>query len=216
LDRPILEAARPACLGYANTELNTVTNISGVDYRLAPEHKFPSALIDVISSYFYLIDRGIHPNNVTIIGDSAGGGLAIALTLWLRDNSFKLPGKIIAISPWLDLTHSFPSFTTNAGYDWLPESITDPTYIKPGRSHLYVSDDTLLGHPYVSPVFADIHPDKSLQNVYIQVGELERLRDECIEFARLHEGVDLDIVKDGIHVLSMDEQKIRDWYLQKG
>ena len=151
-----------------------------------------------------------------MIGDSAGGGLAIGLALWLRDHHYELsPSKAISISPWLDLTHSFPSFKANAVYDWLPEAIKDPTYIKPGRSHLYVTDNSLLRHPYVSPVFATVNDQRPLKSIYIQVGELERLRDESIEFAGRHQGVDLDIIKDGIHVLSLDEKKIRDWYFQR-
>jgi acetyl esterase/lipase len=74
-----------------------------IDYRLAPEHPFPHALVDGLSTYLSLVnDHGISPQDITLMGDSAGGGLAISMALWLREHSYHYsPGKVVAISPWV-------------------------------------------------------------------------------------------------------------------
>lgn len=76
------------------------TPVLSVDYRLAPDHPFPLALHDAISAYLNLI-KSYRPQNVVLAGDSAGAGLCFSLALWLRDNSYDLPGGIVAIAPWV-------------------------------------------------------------------------------------------------------------------
>lgn len=73
-----------------------------VDYRLAPETRFPGSLHDAATSYFRLIDDlHIPPQNILIAGDSAGGGLSLALLMYLRDNNYPMPGGAILMSPWV-------------------------------------------------------------------------------------------------------------------
>lgn len=73
-----------------------------VNYRLAPETKFPGPLHDVVSSYFRLVDDlQIPPSNIIVAGDSAGGALCLALMMYLRDNEYPLPGAAILLSPWV-------------------------------------------------------------------------------------------------------------------
>ena len=82
----------------------TLSNISHValDYRLAPETRFPGPLHDCVSAYFRMIDDlHISPENIIVAGDSAGGGLAVALMMYLRDNDYPLPGGAILMSPWV-------------------------------------------------------------------------------------------------------------------
>jgi acetyl esterase/lipase len=75
---------------------------TAVNYRLAPETKFPGPLHDVVSSYFRLVDDlQIPPSNIIVAGDSAGGALCLALTMYLRDNDYPLPGAAILLSPWV-------------------------------------------------------------------------------------------------------------------
>ena len=73
-----------------------------VDYRLAPEHPFPAALDDAAAAWRGLLDEGVDPRHCAIIGDSAGGGLALALALRLRDEGGPLPAAVVALSPWTD------------------------------------------------------------------------------------------------------------------
>ena len=76
--------------------------MSAIDYRLAPETVFPGSLHDVVNAYMRLTDDlQVSPENVVVAGDSAGGGLCLALFLYLRDNGYDLPGGAILLSPWV-------------------------------------------------------------------------------------------------------------------
>ncbi|CAG8797933.1 38135_t:CDS:2, partial [Gigaspora margarita] len=91
--------------------------VFSTNYRLAPQNQFPASLCDTVAAYLYLIDpesdagfKPINPKKIVIVGESAGGGLALATLLFLRDAGLPLPGGAILLSPWVDLTHSMPSF----------------------------------------------------------------------------------------------------------
>ena len=76
-----------------------------VDYRVAPEHPYPAALEDVIHAYQWLVkEKHYRPGQVVVAGDSAGGGLALALCLYLRDHGMPQPGGLVLMSPWAALT----------------------------------------------------------------------------------------------------------------
>ncbi|KAI0301668.1 hypothetical protein B0F90DRAFT_287335 [Multifurca ochricompacta] len=97
------------------------------NYRLAPQYPFPCALQDLLASYLFLIrppegtvHRPIHPSNIVIGGDSAGGGLAIALLQAIRDSGLPPPAGAVLVSPWCDLHHSFPSIFLNTDTDIVP------------------------------------------------------------------------------------------------
>ncbi|KAJ3354685.1 hypothetical protein HDU83_004907 [Entophlyctis luteolus] len=190
--------------------------VLAASYRLAPEYPFPTPLYDAISSYLYLIDppagsgaRKFKPEQIVLAGDSAGGGLAIALALWIRDNGFarglRKPAGIVALAPWLDLTHSQPSFHLNS-LDYLPVSVCDPAHITRGRSHYYTRSDSQNLNPYVSPLFGhDSESDFSSQlpPTLIQLGSRERLRDEGLMFAASsfrHSPVTVEMFEDMVHV----------------
>ncbi|KAI8922992.1 Alpha/Beta hydrolase protein [Entophlyctis helioformis] len=187
--------------------------VLSVDYRLAPEHPFPYPLQDVISAYLHLIDppaasdgtpaTPVRPDQIVVMGDSAGGGLAISLALWLRDNGFPLPAALVGLSPWLDLTHSQPSFRLNTN-DYLPLHSADPAWIVPNkRSHYYTTHDSLNTHPLVSPLFARDLAARPLPPMLLHIGEQERLRDETLLFATKtvrHSPVRVEVFDDQVHV----------------
>src|SRR5690349_2761112 len=75
-------------------------------YRLAPEHPFPAALEDALAGYRFLLTSGFDPARIVLAGESAGGGLAVAALVSLRDAGDKLPGRVWCSSPWVDLTMS--------------------------------------------------------------------------------------------------------------
>ncbi|KAG0708609.1 hypothetical protein DFH29DRAFT_1041315 [Suillus ampliporus] len=101
--------------------------VFAINYRLAPQYPFPCALQDLLAAYLYLIKppsdachQPVQPAHIVVAGDSAGGGLTLALLQILRDTGLPLPAGGILISPWCDLTHSFPSVHTNTATDVIP------------------------------------------------------------------------------------------------
>ncbi|KAF9932077.1 hypothetical protein FBU30_009007 [Linnemannia zychae] len=130
-------------IGPLVRRLGKHVRILTINYRLAPQHPFPAALVDALSCYMWLLDQSIseafglktpiptqqrptdnfQPHQVIFMGDSAGGGLALSLSLLLRDHAspaIPQPNKIVTWSPWLDLTQALPSFKENAMTDCIP------------------------------------------------------------------------------------------------
>ncbi|KAH9907359.1 alpha/beta-hydrolase [Xylariomycetidae sp. FL2044] len=91
------------------------------EYRLAPQFPFPCGLQDCIAAYLYLLDS-YDPTSIILAGDSAGGGMVVSLLVTLRDRGIPLPAGAILVSPWVDLTHSFPSVAGDAPLDYIPQS----------------------------------------------------------------------------------------------
>lgn len=147
--------------------------VFALDYRLAPEHRYPAALDDAVSAYMALIEDGTPAQQIVIAGDSAGGQLALALALRLRDEGKPRPAAALLISPVADMRCSSPSYTENAAYDFL-----DHELILSCCRDYAGSADAL--HPYLSPVFADF---SDLPPMLIHAGELEVLRDDAINVA---------------------------------
>ena len=117
-------------------------------YRLAPEHPFPAALDDAVESYRYLLFKGYAPEHITLCGESAGGGLCYSLCLRLKELDLPLPGGIVAISPWTDLTASGESYENNKEID--PSMTAE-------QLDFYADCYTVnRKDPLVSPLFADL------------------------------------------------------------
>lgn len=145
------------------------------EYRLAPEHPFPAAIEDSVTLYRALLERGYEPANIVVAGDSAGGGLSIAMLLSLRAAGVPLPGAVGLLSPWLDLSGQGESMTTRKDQDpWFnPEDLPHVTR--------YYCGDTELTNPLVSPVFADL---SGLPPTLIQVGDDELLLSDSERLAK--------------------------------
>ena len=117
-------------------------SVLAINYRLSPAHVYPIPLIDAITAYKYLLDSGYEPNNISIVGDSAGAGIATALMLYCRDSSnVPMPACVACMSPYYDLTHALPSWRLNEVSCYLPEGILDLKYISETRSNLAVGHD---------------------------------------------------------------------------
>ena len=116
-------------------------------YRLAPEHPFPAALEDALESYQYLLNKGYPPEKIALCGESAGGGLCYCLCLKLKELGLPLPGGVIAISPWTDLTLSGSSYEENA---------EDPSISREQLEFYAACYCPDPADPLVSPIFADL------------------------------------------------------------
>jgi acetyl esterase/lipase len=145
-----------------------------IDYRLAPEHPFPAALEDVLKAYRWLIDPGRSTRPIALAGDSAGGGLAIAAAIALRDQGDPLPAAIVCMSPWADLAVKGESMVTRAGADPL---IGRESSLQ--HAALYVTQHD-PSSPRISPVYADL---RGLPPLLIQVGDREVLLSDSVRLA---------------------------------
>ena len=163
-----------------------------IDYRLAPEHPYPAALVDAFSAYKWLLELGIHPEQITVTGDSAGGGLTFALLVALRERRIPMPAAAVVLSPWTDLSASGESWQENAKADYM---INGPKLKEAARLYL---KDASPQTPLASPVYANLH---GLPPLLIQVGSEEVLLSDSqrlAESARLS-GVDVTLeVWDGM------------------
>lgn len=155
-----------------------------VEYRLAPEHPYPAAVEDSVSAYHALLEQGYDAADILVAGDSAGGGLAMALLLSLRDAGQALPAGCVLFSPWLDLTCSGESITTRASRDpWFNGEDM------PIVAAYYCKQDE-LALPLVSPVFADV---SGLPPTFIQVGDDEILLSDSTRIAAKLEQAGCDV-----------------------
>ena len=137
-----------------------------LDYRLAPEHPFPAAVDDAMAAYRWLLSQNIKPTNIVVAGDSAGGGLALATLLAIRDAKLPLPAAGVCISPWVDMEGTGESMVTRAK--------ADPVVQKQGL--LGMAQLYLGGKDPKSPLAAPLHADLTgLPPLLIQVGDAETL-----------------------------------------
>lgn len=152
-----------------------------VDYRLAPEHPHPAAIEDAVTAFQWLQERSGVPT--LVCGDSAGGGLALALLVHLRDRGADLPAGAALLAPWLDLTCSGASFTELAAEDVM----LDGEALRASAAE-YAGNRTL--DPAVSPLFADL---TGLPAICVQVGGADLLRDDAVRLAARAASAGVDI-----------------------
>lgn len=182
-------------------ELGRGINVFTPDYRVAPENPFPAALEDAVSAYERLIEMGCQPGQVVVAGDSAGGGLALALCLYLKEQGMELPEGLILMSPWTDLTASGESYETNFMLDPLFGNTRDSMIYNLD----YIGDDDPK-NPYISPIFGDF---EGFPPMLVQVGSIEMLLSDSVVLAQKAKSagvkVRLSIYEEMFHVFQMAE-----------
>jgi epsilon-lactone hydrolase len=183
----------------AQIALASGCRVLAINYRLAPEHRFPAALDDALAAYGWMLDRGLKSGNVAFVGDSAGGNLVLAAMLVLRERRLPLPASAVLMSPWTDLAATGVSYVSRAE--------ADPIHQRP--MILALAKDYLGGQgdpcdPLVSPLYADL---AGLPPLLIQVGDRETVLDDSVMLAEKARaaGVEVNLeVWDGmIHVFQM-------------
>jgi epsilon-lactone hydrolase len=159
-----------------------------VHYGRAPENVHPGPVNDMVRSYKWLLDQGIQPSHIALIGDSAGGGLAVTTILRARERGLPLPAVTMPLSPWLDMEATGETFDTNAEKDLI---VT--------RDMIQAMAGTFLGEggnrqdPLANPLHADL---TGFPPIYIQTGADETLLDDSRKLADLARKCSIDVTLD--------------------
>ena len=161
---------RPITGGFARRGFH----VFAPDYRLAPEHPFPAAVEDAVAAYRGLLDGGVAANRLTVAGDSAGGGLALAMLVALRDAGIPLPAAAALFSPWTDLAGTGASLKTNNRRD----AMFRGDMIAQGAKPYLAGQDP--HNPLASPLYADL---RALPPLLFHVGSYEVLLDDSLRLA---------------------------------
>jgi acetyl esterase/lipase len=179
----------------------TGRRVLALDYRLAPEHRFPAALADSVAAYRWLIERGVAPETIALAGDSAGGGLVLATMVRARDEGLSLPAAGVCFSPWVDLS---------GGAEALPDTAARIGALSAESVAAFAAiylGDTSPQHPHASPLFADLH---GLPPVLIQAGAGEFLVHDA---RRVHARI---LAAGGVCTLSIFEDVPHAWQIFEG
>ncbi|AMA56839.1 alpha/beta hydrolase [Bradyrhizobium sp. CCGE-LA001] len=173
--------------------------VLAINYRLAPEHRYPAALDDALAAYRYLLDQGLQPADIALAGDSAGGNLALGAMLALRDRGETVPAAAVLMSPWTDLAATGASYESRAKADPIHQRAMILALAKN-----YLGRDGDPHHPLASPLYADL---SGLPPLLIQVGDRETVRDDSTEFVAKARAaavnVELQVFDGMIHVFQM-------------
>jgi len=163
-----------ACVSAA-----TGARVLGVGYRLAPEHRYPAALADALVAYSWLRAQGLPAERIAVAGDSAGGGLGLALLLVLQRRGAPLPAAYWGMSAWTDLTASGVSYETRAAIDPIHQR---QMIVAMARN--YLGRDVDPQDPLASPLWATPSELATLPPLLLQVGERETVVSDSEEFVR--------------------------------
>lgn len=191
-----------------------------LDYRRSPEHPFPAQIEDATAVYRALLDQGIAAKDIVTAGDSAGGNLAIASVLKLKEDGVDLPGAVVAFSPWADMEHVGKTLDSNAETDALVSK-----EILQGMSAMFLGEggDANRTNPLANPLYGDL---AGFPRLYLNSGTHETLQDNAEQLAERAKsaGVDttLNVAEGQQHVfpfmagrakIADDEMtRVGDWY----
>ena len=165
-------------LAVKQAVLTDAREVYMVDYRLAPENLYPAALEDAVKVYAELLGRA-GAENIIVFGDSAGGNLALELSVYLKENNLPQPALMILASPWTTFEIDPPSRTANADRDLVLGKI-NPVMYEAVANPVY-GGQISANDPRLSPIYADL---KDLPPMLIQIGGYELFADEGIELLK--------------------------------
>lgn len=180
--------------------------VLSVDYRVAPEDPYPAALEDAYAAYQWLLEMGCRGSQIIVAGDSAGGGLALALCLYLKDKGEPLPKKLVLMSPWTDLAATGDSYETNFEKDPLFGNTTDSMIY----SNAYYGEKDPKT-PYISPLYGNY---EGFPPMLFQVGGSEMLLSDSARAAKKAKAagceVQLTIYDEMFHVFQLGMKKMKE------
>lgn len=185
---------------------STSMDVLSFDYMLAPEHPYPAALEDALKAWNHLMQYGYGARDVLVAGDSAGGNLALALTLKLKEQARLLPKGLLLMSPWTDLAGSGKSYLSKRDAD----PVLNAGYLDAMKENYLGAQNTqeTWADPFVSPLYGDF---EDFPPTYIQVGDQEILRsDSVLLYKKMNKAgvnVKIDIYKGMWHVFQMSPLK---------
>lgn len=181
---------------------STSMDVFCFDYRLAPEHPYPAAPEDAMKAWDYLMLLGYGARDVIVIGDSAGGNLALSLTVKLKQQGRLLPRGLVLLSPWTDLTASGKTHESRAEVD----PVLNADYLKEMTENYAAGQD--YQDPLLSPLFADL---EGFPPAYIQAGDNEILLADATmlhkKMVKANVPVKLDVYEGMWHVFQMSPFK---------
>jgi len=160
------------------------TDVVSLDYRLAPDHPFPAALEDAVEAYGRLVRDGYPPERIIVVGDSAGGGLALALCMRLRETGIPLPKAVVTLSAWTDLAAEGESYLRNFTLDPLLGAGTKPLDVR-----AYAGEHPLKD-PLISPAYGDF---AGFPPLMMHVGSFEMLESDTLTVARRASAAGVDV-----------------------
>ncbi len=155
------------------------------DFRRAPEHKFPAQIDDGVSIFRALLAEGFRPEDITPVGDSAGGNLAISMTFQLMRDGGPVPIQVLTMSPWVDMENSGSTIETNDATDFL---ITREGL--QGNIDRYIAGATEPTNPMANPLYQDF---TGFPRLYICAGDIESLWDDSVRLDRLARAAGVDV-----------------------
>lgn len=169
-----------------------------VDYRLAPENVFPAAIDDAVKAYRWVLEHGAGAARTVVMGESSGGGLAVATLLRAKDEGVAMPAMIVVMSPWTDLELTGETMVTKAEED----PLVQPALLKMFADAYLTGQDKK--QPYASPLYGDF---SGFPPMYIQVGTAEILLDDSRRLAERAKTAGVDVT------LDVWEEMIHTWQL---
>jgi monoterpene epsilon-lactone hydrolase len=180
--------------------------VLGVNYRMCPEDPFPAPVEDAVTVYRALLNKGFAADQLAVAGDSAGGGLAAASLLALRNESLPTPAAAVLISAWLDMTLSGESYESRAKSDPIHQR-----FMLDALASQYLGKDGDRRNPLASPLFGSL---SGLPPILLQIGDRETGLDDTLSFAKVaaEQGVKVEcsVWDDMIHVFQQFAEELDD------
>jgi epsilon-lactone hydrolase len=155
-----------------------------IDYRLSPENPFPAAVDDALASYRFLLEQGIEPRHIALVGDSAGGGLVVSTLVAIKEADLPQPACGWVISPWVDMEASGETFASRADADPM---VKREIILNFAQAYLNGVDPRT---PFASPIYADL---RGIAPLLIHVGASEVLLDDSLRLARMAGAADVSV-----------------------